>query len=247
MLKVEGLSKSFDGLVAVRDVDFMLNAGEIHAIIGPNGAGKTTFFDLITGHLTPDRGTVVFAGEPITHLAPHRIARKGIARSFQRVNVFPRMTVRENLQVALTARAKRHFNLMGSSQSLYAAEAEELLGLVGIGGEGSKKAGTLAYGGQKQLELAIALASRPRLLLLDEPTAGMSPGETGEAIALIERIAAERGLALLFTEHDMDVVFGIAQRISVFNHGEVIACGTAAEVRRDPQVKRIYLGGDDGA
>ena len=247
MLQVQRLSKSFGGLAAVREVDFTLEAGEIHAIIGPNGAGKTTFFDLITGHLTPDSGTVVFAGEPITHLAPHRIAKKGIARSFQRVNVFPRMTVRENVQVALIARTNRHFRLLESSRGLHAAEAEELLGLVGIGGEGSKKAGMLAYGEQKQLELAVALASRPRLLLLDEPTAGMSPRETAEAIALIERVAAERGLTLLFTEHDMDVVFGIARRISVFHQGEVIARGTAAEVRRDPQVKRIYLGENEGA
>ena len=247
MLKVERLSKSFAGVVAVREVDFTLEAGEIHAIIGPNGAGKTTFFDLISGHLTPDRGSVVFAGEPVTNLAPHRIAKKGMARSFQRVNVFPRMSVRENVQVALIARAGRHFNLVAGGRGLHAAEAEELLGLVGLDGEGAKMAGMLAYGEQKQLELAIALASRPRLLLLDEPTAGMSPRETAETIALIERVAAEHGLALLFTEHDMDVVFGVARRISVFHQGEIIACGTAAEVRRDAQVKRIYLGGNEGA
>ena len=247
MLQVERISKSFDGLRAVHEVDFTLEEGEIHAIIGPNGAGKTTFFDLITGHLTPDGGTVAFAGEPITHLAPHRIARRGIARSFQRVNVFPRMTVRENVQVALIARAGRHFNMVAAGHRLHLEEAAELLGLVGLEEEGSKSAGMLAYGGQKQLELAIALASGPRLLMLDEPTAGMSPRETSETIALVERIVSDRALALLFTEHDMDVVFGIARRISVFHQGEVVSSGTAAEVRRDPLVKRIYLGGNDGA
>ena len=247
MLQVEGLSKSFDGLRAVREVDFTLGEGDIHAIIGPNGAGKTTFFDLITGHLTPDAGTVVFAGEPITHLAPHRIARRGIARSFQRVNVFPRMTVGENVQVALIARSGRHFNLVARGHRLHREEAAELLGLVGLEEEASKAAGMLAYGGQKQLELAIALASRPRLLMLDEPTAGMSPRETAETIALVERIASDRALALLFTEHDMDVVFGIARRISVLHQGEVVSSGTADEVRRDPLVKRIYLGGNGGA
>ncbi len=245
MLRVEQLKKSFGGFVAVRDVDFALEEGDIHAIIGPNGAGKTTFFNLVTGHLPPDRGTVTFGGEAITNMPPHRIVKKGIARSFQRINVFPRMTVFENVQVALIARDNQQFKLFARSARLYEEEAEELLDLVGLTEEEYEVAGELAYGKQKQLELAVALTANPRLLLLDEPTAGMSHRETVEAIGLIQEITKVRGLTLLFTEHDMNVVFGIARQISVLHHGEIIANGTPAEVRGDPQVRRVYLGGPD--
>jgi branched-chain amino acid transport system ATP-binding protein len=242
MLKIGGLTKSFAGFVATRDVNFELVAGETHAVIGPNGAGKTTFFNLITGHLAADKGTVEFEGKSLLGLAPERIVRLGIARSFQRINIYPRLTVFENVQVALIAHEGQHWNLFKPGHSLHREETADLLKLVGLSSEASETAGELSYGKQKQLELAIALASKPRLLLLDEPTAGMSPQETSEAIALVRDIVKARGLTLLFTEHDMSVVFGIAERISVLHHGEIIATGLPDAVRNDPEVKRVYLG-----
>jgi branched-chain amino acid transport system ATP-binding protein len=241
MLQIGGLWKSFAGFVATRDVSFELKAGEMHAIIGPNGAGKTTFFNLITGHLRPDKGAVSFEGRDLVGLPPHKIVRLGIARSFQRINIYPRLTVFENVQVALIAHEGQQWNLFRPGRSLHRDGTRELLELVGLAAEASETAGELAYGKQKQLELAIALAAKPRLLLLDEPTAGMSPRETAEAIALIRDIVTARGLTLLFTEHDMSVVFGIAQKISVLHHGEIIASGLPDEVRRDPEVRRVYL------
>jgi branched-chain amino acid transport system ATP-binding protein len=242
MLKIEGLTKAFAGFVATRDVSFELNAGETHAVIGPNGAGKTTFFNLITGHLQADRGKVEFEGRSLLGMAPEKIVRLGIARSFQRINIYPRLSVFENVQVALIAHEGQHWNIFSPGRSLHREETADLLKLVGLDHEASEIAGELSYGKQKQLELAIALASKPRLLLLDEPTAGMSPQETGEAIALVRDIVKARGLTLLFTEHDMSVVFGIAERISVLHHGEIIATGLPDAVRNDPEVKRVYLG-----
>ena len=247
VLETTDLFKSFDGFVAIRDVSFQLEAGEKHAIIGPNGAGKTTFFNLLTGHLQPDRGAVSFDGRAITRMAPHAIVRLGVARSFQRINIYPRMTVFENVQVALIARDGKHFSLFTLGAKLNRDETEELLGLVGLADEAEEIAGELAYGKQKQLELAISLAANPRVLLLDEPTAGMSPQETIESIKLIEQISEARGLTLLFTEHDMGVVFGIADRISVLHHGELIFSGKPDEVRQDAEVRRVYLGEEHGA
>ena len=242
MLKITGLWKSFAGFVAIQDVHFELAAGETHAVIGPNGAGKTTFFDLITGRLRPDRGAVEFEGTELVGRAPERIVRLGIARSFQRINIYPRLSVFENVQVALIVHARQHWNLFTPGRSLHRGETADLLRLVSLDEEAREVAGELSYGKQKQLELAIALAAKPRLLLLDEPTAGMSPQETAETIALIRDIVRARGLTLLFTEHDMSVVFGIAERISVLHHGEIIASGTPDAVRNDPEVKRVYLG-----
>ncbi len=241
MLRIEGLTKSFAGFVAVHDVTLTLAAGEMHAIIGPNGAGKTTFFNLITGHMRGDTGRIAFDGKDIAGMAPERIVRQGIARSFQRINIYPRLSVFENVQVALIARDGQHTNLFRPGRAMARPETAELLALVGLDDRASEIAGELSYGMQKQLELAIALAAKPRLLLLDEPTAGMSPRETAEAIALIRDIVTARGLTLLFTEHDMSVVFGIAQKISVLHHGEIIASGLPDEVRRDPEVRRVYL------
>ncbi|MBM3489974.1 MAG: ABC transporter ATP-binding protein [Alphaproteobacteria bacterium] len=244
MLKVAGVTKTFEGFVAIRDVHFSLEANSRHAIIGPNGAGKTTFFNLLTGHLTPDSGSVEFEGQSIAGRPPHRIVRLGIARSFQRINIYPRLSVFENVQVALIARERRHFSLFRLGRPLYREETQELLELVSLADEAAGNAGELAYGKQKQLELAIALAARPRLLLLDEPTAGMSPQETAEAMRLIDQITQARGLTLLFTEHDMGVVFGIANRITVLHHGEIIATGAPDEVRNNAEVRRVYLGTD---
>lgn len=241
MLEIDGLSKSFDGFRAVRDVSLQVESQETHAIIGPNGAGKTTFFNLITGHLQADHGAVRFFGQPLTGLRPYQIVRHGIARSFQHINVFPRLTAMACVQTAVIARKRQQLRLFGGT-SKQQREARELLTIVGLGDEAERVAGELAYGQQKQLELAIALAAEPRVLLLDEPTAGMSADETRQATGLIKRIQGARGLSLLFTEHDMDVVFGIADRISVLDHGELIASGRPQEIRDDPEVRRIYLG-----
>jgi branched-chain amino acid transport system ATP-binding protein len=247
LLQTRDLLKSFEGFVAIRDVSFALEAGERHAIIGPNGAGKTTFFNLITGHLTPDSGTILFEDAAITGMPPHRIVRLGLARSFQRINIYPRMSVFENVQVALIARDRRHFAMFSLAYKLYREEVDELLDLVGLSEEALEVAGELAYGKQKQLELAIALASNPRVLLLDEPTAGMSPAETVDAIKLIDEITRARNLTLLFTEHDMSVVFGIADRITVLHNGQLLFSGPPGEVRADPEVRRVYLGDEHGA
>lgn len=247
LLTVEHLTMRFGGLVAIDDLSFVAAPEQITAIIGPNGAGKTTLFNLITGHLGLDSGSVSFEGRDITGTAPHRIVKLGLARSFQRINIYPRMTVFENVQVALIARDGRSFHLFTLGHSLNREESAELLELVGLSDEAEEMAGELAYGKQKQLELAISLASNPSVLLLDEPTAGMSPAETVEAIKLIEEITEARGLALLFTEHDMGVVFGIADRISVLHHGELIFSGPPDHVREDPEVRRVYLGQSHGA
>ncbi len=242
MLEIKKLSKNFSGFQAINEVDFVLEEGTRHAIIGPNGAGKTTFFNLITGHLQPTEGEVLFKGRSLIGMAPHAIVRLGIARSFQRINIYPRMTVFENVQVALIAHDDNHLNLFRPAHGLNVAETERLLDLVGLTDERDEVAGELAYGRQKQLELAISLAADPQVLLLDEPTAGMSPSETTESIQLIDRISKERNLTLLFTEHDMSVVFGIADRISVLHHGEIIASGAPEEVRNDVNVRSVYLG-----
>ena len=247
MLEVRDLCRTFDGFAAVRDVSLALPAGESHAIIGPNGAGKTTLFDLITGHLEADRGVALFERRPLTGLAPHQIVSRGVARSFQRVSIYPRMTVADNVRVALIARDGRHQNLLLPARALATEETDGLLGRVGLADQGTRDAGELGYGKQKQLELAIALAAQPRLLLLDEPTAGMSPAETVAATELLQEVKHERGLALLFTEHDMGVVFGMADRISVLHQGEIIASGRPDTVRQDPRVRRVYLGQADHA
>ena len=242
MLQISGLSKSFDGFTAVRNVSLALDQGERHAIIGPNGAGKTTFFNLITGHLRPDSGTVDFKGKSLTGRAPHQIVKQGLARSFQHINIYPRMSVVQNVQVALIARQGQTFNIFVAAAGLHHQEASELLTLVGLADAEHAVAADLSYGKQKQLELAIALAAAPQLLLLDEPTAGMAPAETMEMLQLIGQIVAARDLTLLFTEHDMDVVFSLAQRISVLHHGEIIATGPPQEIRQDAEVQRVYLG-----
>ena len=236
------MRKSFAGFTAVGGVSLSMAPREIVAIIGPNGAGNSTFFNLVTGHIPPDEGEVLFEGRRITGAAPHDICRMGIGRSFQRINIFPKLTVFQNVQAAIIADRDKGTRLWGRSADLYVDETMALLESIGIVDQAAATSGELSYGAQKQIELGIALASQPRLLLLDEPTAGMSARETHEAIALLERIAAERGLSLLFTEHDMAVVFSIAQRIAVLHQGRLIAEGAPAEVRADPEVRRVYLG-----
>jgi branched-chain amino acid transport system ATP-binding protein len=242
MLEVRDLAKSFDGFMAVAGVSFTVPRGSISAIIGPNGAGKTTLFNLITGHLRPSLGQVVFKGRDVTGIAPHDLCRLGMGRSFQRTNIFPRLTVFQNVQAAFVSHRGRGWNLLAPVERLYRAETEALLEAVGLLDQAGEVSGFLSHGGQKQLELGIALALEPEILLLDEPTAGMSATETREAIALIERMAQDRNLTLLFTEHDMEVVFSISQRITVLHQGRVIADGAPEEVRRDAEVRRVYLG-----
>ncbi len=242
MLEVRDVERSFDGFVAVGGVSLRVERGEIAAIIGPNGAGKTTFFNLITGHLKPDAGSVILKGRDITGLPPHEISRLGMGRSFQRTNIFQRLTVFENVQAAFISHRRRSFDLLHRAADLYRAETEAVLALIGLVDRAGSMSAALSHGNQKQLELGIALASEPDLLLLDEPTAGMSAPETRETIRLIERVARERGLTLLFTEHDMEVVFTIAQTITVLHQGRVIAHGTPATVRADREVRRVYLG-----
>jgi branched-chain amino acid transport system ATP-binding protein len=215
----------------------------ITAVIGPNGAGKSTLFNLITGHLQPDSGEVELEGRDITGIPPHRICGMGIARSFQRTNIFPKLTVYENIQAAFIAHSGRGYDMWGVSERLFRAETEEMIGQLALQDIAGTIAGEVSHGAQKQVELGIALAGKPRMLLLDEPTAGMSAQETHESIALLDRIAKERDLTLLFTEHDMDVVFSVAERISVLHQGRLIAEGTPAEIRANAEVRARYLGG----
>jgi len=242
VLEVRGVSKSFAGFLAVAEVNLAVPEGQIAAVIGPNGAGKSTLFNLITGHLRPSAGRVLVDGRDITGLPPHRICSMGMGRSFQRTNIFPKLTVFENVQAALLAHRGHGPNFWSRSEILCRGESEALLNSIGLTGRAHAVAGTLSYGNQKQLELGIALASDPRILLLDEPTAGMSASETHEAISLLGRTAKERELTLLFTEHDMAVVFSIAEKIAVMHQGRIIADGSPASVRADAEVRRVYLG-----
>jgi branched-chain amino acid transport system ATP-binding protein len=242
LLRVDRVSKSFGGFLAVQDVSLTVEQGQMACIIGPNGAGKSTLFNLITGHLAPTRGRVFFRDRDITGMPPHEICKLGVGRSFQRTNIFPRLSVFENVHVAVLSHQRKSLNLHTPARNLAQRETYALLEQVGLADEAQRVSGTLAYGFQKQLELGIALGSEPELLLLDEPTAGMSPQETASTIALIGKIARERGLTVLFTEHDMDVVFSIAQKITVVHQGRVLAEGVPDEVRQNPQVQQVYLG-----
>ena len=242
LLRVDKVTKSFDGFIAVHEVDLTVEQGQIACIIGPNGAGKSTLFNLITGHLQPTHGQVFFHDRDITGLPPHKICQLGMGRSFQRTNIFPRLSVFDNVQVAVLSHHKKTLNFFAPAKKLVQGETYAILEQVDLADEAQSASGTLSYGFQKQLELGIALASEPELLLLDEPTAGMSPQETTNTIALIEKIARERGLTLLFTEHDMDVVFSMAEKITVLHQGQVLAEGKPDEVRRNPDVQRVYLG-----
>ena len=223
-------------------MSFSVKKGEICSLIGPNGAGKTTLFNLITGHLPVDEGNLAFKGIDITRMPPHKICRLGMGRSFQRTNIFPRLTVFQNIQAAVLVHRGESLNFFKPVDSLFREETEAILQRVGLKEVGDTVSGSLSYGFQKQLELGIALASEPELLLLDEPTAGMSAQETHQTIGLIGRITREKGLTLLFTEHDMEVVFSISERILVLHQGRLIAGGSPEEIRNNPDVRKVYLG-----
>jgi branched-chain amino acid transport system ATP-binding protein len=243
MLHVKSVQKSFDGFKAVARTDLSVEKGEIVAVIGPNGAGKTTLFKLITGHLKPEKGEILFRDEDISGLPPYIICRKGISLSFQVVNIFSRMTVYENVQVAVLSRKKKTRKLFSPAKKHCIRETREILENVGLLDRATHVSGSLSHGDQKVLEIAIALGHYPDLLILDEPTAGMSPEETSGTIALINRLTMDLGLTILFCEHDMEVVFSIADRIMVMQQGKSIIQATPDEIRTNRQVQEAYLGG----
>jgi len=244
LLRAEGLRKNFSGVAAVAGVSFSLTAGEMLALIGPNGAGKSTCFNLLNGQLRPDEGRVLLDGAEITGLAPRVLFRRGVGRTFQIAAAFASMSVRENVQAALTSHARQSFRLFGNAGRLHRREADTLLEDAGLAALADRPAGVLAYGDLKRLEIAIALANAPRLLLMDEPTAGMIPPDRRMLMALVRNLAKQRNLAVLFTEHDMDSVFAVADRILVMDHGSLIAEGSPAAIRANPKVRAVYLGED---
>ena len=242
LLSIEHLSKRFGGLRAVEDVSLEVKQGDRHAIIGPNGAGKSTLFNLLTGQLKPTSGKVIFDGRDITGKPPHVIARTGIGRAFQITTIFPKLTVRQNLQYAMLAHGGYTIRPFGIANRMFRAEAQELAESVGLGAWADLPAGQLSHGDQRAIEIAISLALGSKLVLLDEPTAGMSAYETDKAMELVRRLATERHLTLLFCEHDMSVVFSTARTVTVMHQGRVLTEGTPEQVRRNPDVQKVYLG-----
>jgi branched-chain amino acid transport system ATP-binding protein len=242
LLAVDHLAKSYGGVRAVKGVTFTVPKGEIVALIGPNGAGKSTCFNMLNGQIAPDSGAVRLNGADITGLEPRKVWAKGVGRTFQITATFSSMSVRENVQVALLSVSGESMSLFGRARNKHIDEAEALLALVGLADQAGRPCGELAYGDLKRLELAVALANRPQLLLMDEPTAGMAPAERITLMRLMAEIAKDRAMGVLFTEHDMDVVFEHADHVLVLNRGTLIARGTPQEVRNDPQVQAVYLG-----
>jgi branched-chain amino acid transport system ATP-binding protein len=247
LLVARDLCKTFGGVVAARDVSFSVERGELLALIGPNGAGKTTTFNLIDGQLEADRGTVLLDGEDVTREPPRQKFRRGVGRTFQVAQTFLSMTVAENVQMALVSHRGRHRSLLASARRLYRDEALATLDQVGMAGQADRPCSTLAYGDVKRVELAVALASGPKLLLMDEPTAGMAPRERAALMRLAANLARERRMGVLFTEHDMDAVFAHADRILVLVRGEIIAAGAPDAVRADARVRQAYLGATGAA
>jgi branched-chain amino acid transport system ATP-binding protein len=243
MLQVETLRKVFGDFQAVNGAELRVNSGDLVAVIGPNGAGKTTLFNLITGHLKPDQGRILFKGEDIAGQPAHQICRKGVARSFQIANIFPRLTVFRNVQVSVLSQKHLSHTLFRPAHRLVVRETREILERVGLSDRQSALAGSLSHGDKRILEIAIALGNEPELLILDEPTAGMSPEETAATMGLVSRLAREQGLTILFCEHDMDVVFNVATSIMVMQQGRTIVQGPPEEVRRNVTVQEAYLGG----
>jgi branched-chain amino acid transport system ATP-binding protein len=242
VLAAKDLAKAFGGVRAVGGISFTLAAGELLALIGPNGAGKSTCFNLLNGQLAPDAGSVTFDSRDITGWKPRHIWRLGVGRTFQITATFASMTVRENVQMALISHRHRSRALLPRAHSLYVAEAMALLERVGMADQYDRACSVLAYGDLKRVELAVALANKPKLLLMDEPTAGMAPKERIALMALTAEIVRREGISVLFTEHDMDVVFAHADRIMVMNRGLLITQGKPAEVRANKTVQDIYLG-----
>ena len=242
LLRVSNLSKAFGGVKAVDDVSFELPAGQLLALIGPNGAGKSTCFNMVNGQFAPDSGSITFDGQELAGMPPRNIWRLGVGRTFQIAATFASMTVAENVQMALISRERKIFHFWRAASSLYLDEAHDLLNQVGMFAQADRPCGVLAYGDVKRVELAIALANRPRLLLMDEPTAGMAPNERNELMALTKKLVVERNIGVLFTEHSMDVVFAYADRMIVLARGRVIAEGDGQSVRNNEKVQEVYFG-----
>jgi branched-chain amino acid transport system ATP-binding protein len=240
ILRTQDLTVRFGGLTALNQVNFEVRRDEIRAIIGPNGAGKSTFFNCLTGVLRPSSGTILFNGEEIAGLSPDRISHKGIARSYQITNILPNATTLENVRIA--AQSRRHgWSLLAHHRAYrdIVEKAETVLASVGLLGKANELAANLSHGEQRNLEVGIALATEPQLLCLDEPTAGMSAAETHDTMELVRRIAKD--LTILIVEHDMQVVMGLAQRITVLHYGEILAEGTPSEIQQNPRVLEVYL------
>jgi len=244
MLRVENLHKSFDEFKAVNGAYLSVEKGQLVAVIGPNGAGKTTLFNLICGQLQPDNGRILLNDEDIAKLPPHIICRKGVARSFQIANIFPRLSVFRNVQVSILSQQNLSNKLFQPAERLVVEETNRILESVGLLGKKMDVAGSLSHGDKRILEIAIALGNKPNLLILDEPTAGMSPDETATTMTLIRRLATEQGLTILFCEHDMEVVFGTAQSIMVMQQGQTIIQAEPEAVRQNSEVQQAYLGGE---
>ena len=242
ILEVTGLHKHFGGVHVTRDVSFSMEAGEQSAIIGPNGAGKSTFMNLLTGYHRCDAGKVVFERQDITNWPPHRIARMGISRAFQISSIFAKMTVAENVRSAVHAQMRRSFSIFGVASRIGVDETGRTLELCGLEGKRGLVAGELAQGDKKRLELAIALAGKPRLLFLDEPTAGMSIEEARGTMELVDRLNRELRLTVLFTEHDMGIVFNHARKLTLMHRGQIVVQGTPGEVRANEIAQKVYLG-----
>lgn len=245
MLKVTALQKSFDGFMAVSNANLHAARGEITAVIGPNGAGKTTLFHQITGQISPDNGSILFKDREIAGLPPYAICRLGVSRSYQVVNVFDRLNVFENVRVAVLARQRRSLNLFTNASRMATTETQEILTTVGLSDKAGRISGTLSHGDRKVLEIAVALGNRPELLILDEPTAGMSPEETEIVLQLMRRLRSEMGITLVFCEHDMDMVFTLADQIMVMQYGKTIIQDRPDVVRNHPEVRAAYLGDDE--
>lgn len=243
--EINNLEKNFGGVKAIDGVNLTVNEGETCAIIGPNGAGKTTLFNLITGYLKPDAGRIIFRDENITKKSPQFITRQGIARSFQIVNIFQKLTVYENIMVAILAYKRKILNILYPAKKLLRAECFQLLKSMGLTKEANMIAGQLSHGGQKRLEVSLAIAMKPRFLLLDEPTSGMAAEEKSEIIKTIRNIMFSQQCTVLLCEHDMSVIFEISDTIWVLNNGQVFTHGTVEEIRRNEGVREIYLGGKE--
>ena len=244
VLIVEDLSRNFGGVQAVKDVNLAVPAGQLRAVIGPNGAGKSTFFNLLTGYIPCNSGRILFRGKDVTGLPPHSLCRLGLGRTFQINSIFASATVLENVQVALLAHRRRIWNMWAAADKLLVREAEELLTTLGLEARAEKLGSELSYGDRRRLEVALALACEPQLLLLDEPTAGMSIPDKPGMVELIRKVSRERGVTVILIEHDMDIVFSVADEITVLHQGAVVAQGTPQEIKSNEQVQKIYLGED---
>ena len=242
LLHVENLGKSFGGVKAVDGINFQLQAGELLALIGPNGAGKSTTFNMVNGQLRADRGSIRLDGTELVGLQPRQIWRLGVGRTFQIAATFSSLTVVENVQMALLSQDRKLFSMWTPAARHRRSDALDLLDMVGMAAQADRPCSVLAYGDVKRVELAVAMANNPKLLLMDEPTAGMAPKERNELMALTKKLVVERGIAVLFTEHSMDVVFAYADRMVVLARGRLIAEGRAEAIRNDPKVQEVYFG-----